>query len=369
MSEAASPTESRAVLLRLLTTAHDLPLFQHLSVGHQVRPARLLEVFIAAFLNATAEIVKGGLLRQYQEEEDDLRVVRGQILARRQFGTLFNRPDVIACRFDDLTADNIWNRIIKAGLRAVRPWIVSVDVHRLWVELMTAFADVDDWTFDRGVWSRLIYDRHAARYRRAAQWVRWILSLLSPALRAGREDAPGLLFDMNVLFQSAIAAALERATHGTDLEVIAQGTGEYLARVSGTERRAFALQPDLLVQRRGRVVAIGDTKWKRLKIGRGGALVPAPEDVYQLQAYSVAYRCSELAVIYPWDDALDESAETVYELPATGGSAPRLTVICVDLERDPLRLVRGMTGGAFAQLLVDPWNLRHAPVEDVEEAR
>jgi 5-methylcytosine-specific restriction enzyme subunit McrC len=227
---------------------------------------------------------------------------------------------------------------VKAGLRTVKPWIVSVDVHRRWVELMTAFADVEDGVFDRGVWGRLLYDRHAARYRRAVQWVRWILSLLSPAFRAGPEEAPGLLFDMNVLFQSAIATTLQSASVGTDLQVVAQGTGEYLATVSGVERRAFPLRPDILVQRDGRVVAIGDTKWKRLKIGRGGVLLPSPEDVYQMQAYAAAYHCLNLTLIYPWDVSLSGSVPTAFELPRSTVGVPKLRIVCVDLARDPLRV-------------------------------
>ena len=53
------------------------------------------------------------------------------------------------------------------------------------------------------------------------------------------------------------------------------------------------------MQREGRVVAIGDTKWKRLKISRGGVLVPSPEDVYQMQAYAAAYHCLKLTLMNP----------------------------------------------------------------------
>ena len=81
IDELAPPEECRGVLLRLLRTAEQFPVFRHLSVGHHLRQAPLLEVFIATFFDAVAEIVRGGLLRQYREREQDLQVVRGRIIA------------------------------------------------------------------------------------------------------------------------------------------------------------------------------------------------------------------------------------------------------------------------------------------------
>lgn len=350
VSESGSARESLGVLLRLLDLSRDFPLFQHLSTGHQLRPHRLLEVFIAAFLDATSHIVRGGLLRQYMAEEDDFRVVRGQIRLGRQLGSLFNRPDMIACRFDDLTADNVWNRLIKAGLRAVGPWIMSIALNRRWVELMSAFAEVGDARFDRTIWNHLIWDRHAVRYRTAIDWVQWILGLLSPSLRAGEEEAPGLLFDMNALFQSAMTSALRRAVHGSDLTVHGKGKASHLATIVGTNRRAFTLKPDIIIERGGKVLAIGDTKWKRLEV-REGFLVPAPSDVYQMHAYASAYGCSELALIYPWHSELKMATDTIFELPRLPAGVPKIRVIAVDLSRDPIRTVQRRAGSPFTTLL------------------
>jgi len=349
LTEHRDPEQSVGILLRLLSYAREFSLFQHLPAGHQLRPNRLLEVFISAFLDTISRIVHGGLLRQYREQEDDLRVVRGQIMFGRQLGALFNRPDVIACRFDDLTADNIWNQIIKAGLRAAGPWIMSLELNRRWVELVSAFTEVDDVNFDRTIWNRLTWDRHAVRYRAAVEWARWILSLLSPSLQAGDREAPGLLFDMNALFQSALTAILRRAASATGLTVHGKGRSHHLASIVGTDRQAFTLKPDLILERGGQVLAIGDTKWKRLQV-REGFLVPTPGDVYQMHAYAAAYGCSDLALIYPWHSGLENASDTVFELPQLPCGTPRITVIGVDLSCDPPRTVQQGTS-PFVSLL------------------
>lgn len=344
--------ECRGVLLRLLRKADDFPLFRHLMVGQHLRNAPLLDVFIAAFFDAVTDIARGGLLRQYQQHDDDLQFVRGRIVSTRQFVQLANRGDIVACRFDELTADNMWNRLIKTALRAVRPWIGGHELDRRWVELIAVFEEVNDVEAEPTWTGRLVFDRHAFRYRTAIDWVRWILATLSPSLRGGRSTAPGLLFDMNLLFQSAVASLLRRRTGASGVEVSSQESGTHLARVAGADqRRVFRLRPDLVVRRQGVVSAIGDTKWKRLDVGPAGHLIPAEADVYQMHAYASAFHCESLALIYPWHEGLRAARDTAFELPAIGTIRPILSVLCLDVQSDALVLRRGTNAAEFGTLL------------------
>lgn len=269
-------------------------------------------------------------------------MVRGAINFARQFAANANRPDRLACRFDDLTADNAWNRSVRAGMWAVKPWISNVGLYRQWSELAAVFDEVQPTTATWQSLDRLVFNRQAERYRLAIEWVRWILKLLSPGLRAGADHAPGLLFDMNVLFQEAVAGALRRRVISDIVEVENQGRDHYLARLSGAApKRAFRLKPDLVLRRGSEVVAIGDTKWKRLEVDASGALLPDEADVYQMLAYAAAYRCENLALIYPWHSALAGSAETQFELPSLGEIRPILSIVCVDMRSSELRPMRG----------------------------
>lgn len=345
--------QCRGVLLRLLRHSGVLPPSSHPPAGQHLASAPLLEVFIAAFLEAVTQIVRGGLLHQYREVEEDLRVVRGRIVTARQLGAHSNRPDRIACRFDDLTPDNRWNRLVKLGLDLVRPWIGGAELYSRWTELWAVFDEVDRSRADPRSLDRMVFDRHALRYRPAIEWVRWIVRLLSPSLRAGEAEAPALLFDTNVLFQSAVTAVLRRGA-GVGIEV-GPGDGERsLARIAGPDgRKAYALKPDLVVRRAGRVTAIGDTKWKRLRAGsRGGYLFPREEDLYQMQAYAAAYECRDLALIYPWHRGLESSRETCFEIPGPGGERASLRVMCVDVRSDSFTPVRGADASELGALLV-----------------
>ena len=344
VGEVGRHAESRDVLLRLLRASQDSPSQRLNPVGQGLGAAPLMEIFIKVFFDEVAALMKGGLLRRYRELEEDCLAVRGSILLGRQLTTLVNRPNRIACRFDDLTADNRWNRLIKAGLRAVRPWLRSYDIQRTWVELMSAFDEVSDTADPHALLASLQYDRQGARYRPAIGWVERILNFLAPNLRTGGKNAPGLLFDMNRLFESVVTERMRSLGWERQLGVEAQNDSRWFARLHGRPGRAeFRLRPDVLFTDRGAPVAIADAKWKRPKLGRDGVIVPDEADVYQLHSYSAAWGCEHLALVYPWDEKLRGARLTIFDLPATGDRKPQLAVLCLDIGRDdmPLRMGSG----------------------------
>lgn len=342
---AATAEECRGVLLRLLRLTEQFPQFQHQPVGQALRRAPLLEAFIAAFFEAVTNLVRGGLLKQYQEHADDLRVVRGRIAVMRQLGAHANRSDVVACMFDELTIDNVWNRVLKRAVRCTRPWIRNVALDRQWVELMGTLDEVDDGSLNATDVSRLAFNRQADRYRAAISWARWILALLAPALRAGRNEAPALLFDMNRLFESALASLARRRFDGRyGISVETQDTSRTLATVVSPDRvdAAFQLRPDLVFRRAGQVVGIADTKWKLVDRDATRRLMPSEADMYQMHAYASAFQCRELALVYPWRRGLADATPSEFRLPAINGRHPLVTVICIDVNDNamPVRLGR-----------------------------
>jgi len=283
------PAEAcRGVLLRLLRLSGRFPHFRHLPAGHHLRRGPLLEAFIAAFFEALGGVVRGGLLRQYLEHEDDLGLVRGRIATARQLGTQANRKDVVACVFDELSADNIWNRVLKKALRATRPWLHAPQLGRRWIELMGILDPVDDAHLTHAEIDRLVFDRPAQRYRDAIGWARWILALLAPALRAGADDAPALLFDMNKLFEDFVTVALREACRGLGLSARLQDPHHL------DEASAIRMKPDfVLYGPHGTPCAVVDAKYKAEK--REGF---PDADLYQMLAYCTALGLHEGHLVY-----------------------------------------------------------------------
>ena len=337
VGEHCDSAQSRGVLLRLLRICPDFPLFRQSAVGQAQRTGPLLDVFIRAFFDEVTGLMKGGLARRYLEREEDGLAVRGSILLNRQLTALANRTDRIACRYDELTADNRWNRIIKAGLRVVRPWMHSLALQRSWIELMAGFDEVTDIADARPLLSGLHYDRQGARYRPPVEWVERIINLLSPDLRAGEKPAPGLLFDMNRLFEGVVNQRMDGWARNHGWRVEAQDSTRFLTEIVDVpNRKAFKVRPDLLFTEGGQPIAVADAKWKHPALSKRGFILPDAGDLYQLHAYASVFGCGQLALVYPWDDSLFAARETVFELPPAGSLKPKVTVVCMDVTRDDL---------------------------------
>ncbi len=338
--------QGRGVLLRMLRVASDLPLHRQDAAAQSDRNAPLLEIFIRAFFEELLVLLKGGLLRRYTECEDDLLAVRGTIRLQRQFSTLANRTDYVACRYDELTADNPWNRFLKAGLNAVRPWIQSLALQRIWFELSPAFEDISDIPHPRAMLKDLRYDRQAARYRPAVAWVERILNLLSPDLRSGNNPAPGLLFDMNRLFERVVEQRMGQWASERGWSLAAQDQSFLFAEINDAQRRPmYRLRPDLVFRSHGRVTFIADSKWKRPALSSHHYVVPDLADIYQLHAYATASRCNTLALIYPLDPhTVAKAKNTVLRLTSSAASSPRLVAGFVDITHDQFELSDSLRG-------------------------
>jgi 5-methylcytosine-specific restriction enzyme subunit McrC len=349
VDDGTTPESCRGLLLRLLAESDDFPLFRDLPVGQHLRSASLPELFIAAFMESVHDIVRGGLLRRYERREDDLQVVRGRIAVTRQFGAHANRVDRVSCQFDDLTADHVCNRLVKAALRLTRPWIRTEDLRRRWFELFALFDEVDDAEAKVEQFRQIVYDRQVNRYRAVLMWAEWIFRMLSPALRAGAHAAPGLLFDMNRLFESAVASLLRRRMKD-DLRIDSQSSNAHLAMIDGDESsKEYRLRPDLMLLNGPELLAIADTKWKRLEINRQGYLAPNEGDMYQLAAYASALNCRHLSLIYPWHSGLRQSRETTFVI--RGGARAMVRVICIDVRMDRITVERGSSDPHIGGLL------------------
>jgi len=351
VGERADAARARGTLLRLLRWAYDLPVFSEGGVGHGLRQRELLDVFVLAYLRALLPLVRAGLARRYRTEEDDLGVMRGRLLLRRQVAAHAMRIDRIACRFDELTPDNAWNQVLKAALLAVKPWARGLASARLWLEMAAAFDDVSPCRDGLALHATLTPDRQVGHYAAALRWAGWILRLLSPDVRAGSGTAPELLFDMNKLFEAAVATRLRKRASALGLQLHVQRSDRHLAHLEGDRgKQFFRLRPDLVLCAGDAVLAVADTKWSRLEMDRVGRLVPGDSHAYQLNAYAAAYPCEEAVLIYPWHDGLGGAHPTSFRLPGAGARKPVLHVVCVDVEDEALPLRAAAAGTSFARL-------------------
>lgn len=259
----------------------------------------LLEILIRLFSEKLVDAVRQGMPRRYIAHADDLPLLRGRLDIRRQFTTFAAEPSRLACRFDALTADIALNQIMKAAVARLLRIARTADNQRRLRELAFAYADISDVPILALRWERVVLDRTNDRWRELFNLARLLLGERFQTTSAGGSDGFSLLFEMNTLFEEYVARILRRALAPHGLQVVSQG-GRLYCLETEDRRGLFQTKPDILIKRRGEVVQIIDTKWKRIasKIDEPKQGV-SQGDVYQMMAYGQLYRCPQLTLLYP----------------------------------------------------------------------
>jgi 5-methylcytosine-specific restriction enzyme subunit McrC len=105
------------------------------------------------------------------------------------------------------------------------------------------------------------------------------------------------------------------------------------------------LKPDLCLLKDGRIVWVGDAKYKRLPPG-----AYRNADLYQLLAYAVKLGLSGGVLIYAADEGVSAAEHVVVE------AGKRLRVVALDLSASPPKVIQQV--GAIAQTsLMTPMKL------------
>lgn len=324
MADARAPDElerSRGALLAMLHSARQVAITKIGPVPQQAVHAPLLDIFIEAFLQCALDQARRGLLSRYVAHADDLPVIKGRFQAHGHVRRNLARPHLLHCEYDEFTADNAYNRAVRATLDACRTWASRASTQRMWFETHARYASISAVTMSAAEVARLPSDRTTHRYDALLTWCEWLLAMASPALSAGASQAPGLLFDMNKLFE-AHAVRLEEAGAGPDRIVHAQGPPLPLATHGQVD--AFLLKPDITVWHVGHdgaaagIDRVVDAKWKRLDPHAADFGVDEA-DVYQLLAYALRYGCTSLELAYPQQVGTENSLRPpVFKLQAAG---------------------------------------------------
>ena len=333
----------RSRLVRML----DVALGLDLDIGAEATIARqkntLLEILIDAFATRLLAEVRRGLPRAYRQCEEDLSALRGRLDVTRQFTRNVVRPDQLACRFDQLEADTPLMRIMAAATVFLARHTRSLATRRKLDELRHALVDIPLMPIARLPWQAVRIDRTNRRWEALFRLARLLLQRDWQATHHQAKAPEGLtlLFPMNDLFEKYIAVLLRRALAGSGIEVIDQGghraclgafTGAHL-----DNGQVFRTKPDIMLRRGREIVAIIDTKWKKLSLDpldRKHGVSQA--DVYQLMAYARLYRTAELMLLYPGLPGQGCAERAQFGM---AGGSERLRIATADVSLDEKVLV------------------------------
>ena len=290
------------------------------SLGRQ--HSDLLELLIGLFANRSLGAVRRGLPRRYVGREEDLQLLRGRLHVVRQITALAARPDVLACRYDELSEDTPLNRVLKAAVVRLARVTRSAANARLLAELAARLESVGNSSAPLDEPVRL--DRTNTAYHDLHQLARLFLSGDWQSTASGKSLGFSLLFPMWKLFERFIGRCLRRALAPWPVDLQDK---TYRALRDEQGKGLFQLQPDAVIHAPSGPIVL-DTKWKKLEPTDSEKFGVVPSDVYTMLAYAQAYEAKRLVLLYPWLKGVEKGVNRHWRVV---GAERHLDIAAVDV--------------------------------------
>ena len=303
------------------------------SAAIDLQKYHLLDVFILHFCEQLFTQLHQGALLRYVDRSANLRVLRGKLILDQHLKLNRLHKERLYCEYDELEEDNEYNQYIKCALRIAHGKARSVRAKRSTTKLLYQFGAVSDRTVTECRSMSLPLNRDTDRFDYVFRQCGWFLHELGQNVTAGDQKSLSLMFDMNKLFESFIAAKVKKMVKSDGFCIRAQGPPKRLATESESDRIKFLLKPDMvLLDSQDRAIGILDTKWKVLRGSEKNYGIKS-EDLYQMVVYGTRYQCSRLMLLYPKQNEMPQDR---IELKIEESNL-KITVLLVDLQQ----MVRG----------------------------
>lgn len=261
--------------------------------------SNLLEALIYLFAQKVSEYTKRGLVRDYINISDDISKLRGKLIIQRQFTKYALTPNIIACNFDEYSADIGFNRLLYCALYKIFRLTKSNINRRLVGEIMVRFAGVSLVDAKTILNQKFRETRQIKPWKQIENLARFMLKNIYQTASSGSGNGFCLFFDMNRIFEDYIASIAKEIAPN----IQTQGPLKYLCKDN-----KFKMKPDLFLNNIGQDSIIFDTKWKLIEELSSDKI--SNSDAYQMFAYAENYNAKKAILLYPLTQNCNSSRQS-----------------------------------------------------------
>ncbi|MDE7542861.1 McrC family protein [Bacillus cereus] len=302
--------ESRKMLLQMLYRTGLLKINVNNMSTNQMYKHNLLEMFGALFaLKLEQELMKG-LYMQYVQLEDNLPIVKGNILFHKQIHNQATRVNRVYCQYEEFSAGNQLNYILKCAIERLMSNITQLETLKKLKRCLVYFDDLIFPTITKMDFSTVHFNRLNKRFEPSFILAKMILENMFSLSRFGKEKTFSILFRMDELFEKYIANLLDTCI---EHNVMSQHSKYKLMVNEFNDRGVYPLKPDIVVLQDDNEKLIIDTKWKFINGFKNRHGVKR-EDLFQMYAYLTRYeKVSTVILLYPHQSAITKSSSGILE--------------------------------------------------------
>jgi len=286
----------RRAFLTMLRTVQEAPFKTFYTAHLNTARMRLLDLFVRMFLDEAHRLVRRGLKSDYTTSQSNETCVRGKIVFSEHIRQNLLHHERVFVEYDVFSVDCPENRLVKSTAAFLQRHAADLQNRRGLRTLLSVLEQVPESRNIEQDFLRCSRSRSMADYQRLLELCRVFLQGKSFTAFAGGQAALALLFPMERVFESYVAAVLRRRLDTKRYRLYVQAKGKYLFELP---RKQFALRPDLVIEdlERGEQTVL-DTKWKLLSPQRRNYGI-SQADMYQMYAYQREYHAKQAVLLYP----------------------------------------------------------------------
>ena len=300
--EAITEGKVKKLLVDMLKTLRNAPFKSLQSTNVNIDKLSIFEIFIRMFVDEVFYIVKRGLKCDYETIQSNESVFKGKMVFAGQIKHNYAHKERSFVEYDAFNTNRAENKILKSTLGYLYKHTTSSKNKSDIKTLLNAFSDVDESKDYQADFSKVVSDRKTADYQTALLWSKVFLMGKSFTSFSGSEVAFALLFPMETLFESYIAAQLKKMLGHSGYTLSAQDKTYHLF----DEPRKFLMKPDIVIKHKalGQVFVM-DTKWKVLSDAKANYGI-SQADMYQMYAYQKKYTSENVTLLYPLTEKVEQ---------------------------------------------------------------
>jgi 5-methylcytosine-specific restriction enzyme subunit McrC len=294
------PKQAKEILFKMLRTLKNSP-FRSFNLAHlQSAKMPLFEIFITMFLDEISKLVQRGIKSDYISREENLPFLKGKLKMGEHIKQNFVHKERFFVEYEEFSSDRVENRLIKTTLHYLYKHSSSNRNQQRIREFLFVFDAITTSVDFKTDFSKVRLNRQMKDYEQVLIWCKIFLENNSFSAYKGNDLSFALLFDMNLLFESYVAAYLRKQFD----RITTQDKTHHLAYENGVGK--FRLKPDIVIHHDEKMI-IADTKWKVLDEEKTNNGV-SQSDMYQLYAYGTKYeQCKDMYLIYPKKNEMSEN--------------------------------------------------------------
>ena len=295
----------KKLLVDMLKTLRNAPFKSLQSTNVNIDKLNIFEIFIRMFVDEVFFIVKRGLKCDYETIQSNESVFKGKMIFAGQIKHNYAHKERSFVEYDEFNTNRAENKILKSTLSYLYKNTTSSKNKSDIKTLLNAFSDVDESKDYQADFSKIVPDRKTVDYQTALLWSKVFLMGKSFTSFSGSEVAFALLFPMETLFESYIAAQLKKMMGNSGYTLSAQDKTYHLF----DEPRKFLMKPDIVIKNKalGQVFVM-DTKWKVLSDAKANYGI-SQADMYQMYAYQKKYTSENVTLLYPLTERVEQDKD------------------------------------------------------------